>query len=44
MSKKLILTLSDDLAKYVTESAKNLGVTRLDYIRHVLMKDKESRE
>ena len=39
MSKRTLLTLSDDLNLYVVESAKKMGVTKMDYIRYVIMKD-----
>lgn len=43
MSKKYFLTLPDGLAKYLEEQATVLGVTPLEYIQHLLMKDKESK-
>jgi hypothetical protein len=41
MSKKMILTISDELDKYVKDKADNLGMSKLDYIRFALMKEKE---
>jgi hypothetical protein len=38
---KLILTISDELDKYIKNKADNLGMSKLDYIRFVLMKEKE---
>jgi predicted DNA-binding protein len=41
MSKKIILTLSDDVDQYIKEQAKNLGLTKIDYIRFIINKDRE---
>ena len=41
MSKKMILTISDELDKYLKNKADNLGMSKLDYIRFTLMKEKE---
>ena len=41
MSKKMILTISDELDKYIKRKANNLGMSKLDYIRFALMKGKE---
>jgi hypothetical protein len=41
MSRRTLLTLSNDLDKYIVDEAKKMGVTKMDYIRFVLMKDKE---
>ena len=44
MSKRTLLTLSDDLNLYVVKSAEKMGVTKMDYIRYVIMKDKENKK
>jgi hypothetical protein len=44
MSKRLILTLPDDIFKHIDESAKSIGVTKLEYIRYIIMKDKENKD
>ena len=43
-NKRLGLTLSNDLEKYITEQAKTMGVSKLDYIRFIIMKDKENKK
>jgi hypothetical protein len=43
MSRRTLLTLSNDLDKYIVDEAKKMGVTKMDYIRFVLMKDKEGK-
>jgi len=43
MSKRCLLTLSDNLDQYIEESAKKMGVTKMDYIRYVITKDKENK-
>jgi hypothetical protein len=43
MSKKIVLTLPDDIFKDVIISSKKLGVTHLEYIRYLILKDKETR-
>ena len=43
MSKRCLLTMSDDLDQYIVESAKKMGVTKMEYIRYVIMKEKESK-
>jgi hypothetical protein len=43
MSKKLILTLADDLHDKLVKASKQMGVHPLEYIRYLIMKDtKES--
>jgi predicted DNA-binding protein len=44
MSKKIILTLSDDVDQYIKEQSKNLGLTKIDYIRFIINKDRESKK
>jgi hypothetical protein len=41
MSKKTILTTSNDMDKYLIEQAELLGMTKIDYIRFILNKDME---
>jgi hypothetical protein len=41
MSKKMILTISDELDKYIKIKADNLGMSKLDYIRFALVKGME---
>jgi hypothetical protein len=43
MSKKYFLTLPDGLAKYLDEQANTMGVTALEYIQHLIMRDKEEK-
>jgi predicted DNA-binding protein len=43
MSKRIVLTLSDDMHKELSEKAKKVGVTAADYIRHLIIKDKENK-
>ena len=44
MSKKMILTLSDDVDNYVREQAQKLGLSKLDYIRFIINKDREGKK
>lgn len=44
MSKRMVLTIADDLDKYLSESAKKLGISKLEYIRYIIMKDKENKK
>jgi hypothetical protein len=41
MSKKMILTISDELDNYIKTKAANLGMSKLDYIRFALTKERE---
>jgi len=43
MSKKMILTISDEVDRYLKEQSATLGMSKLDYIRYVIMKDKENK-
>jgi predicted DNA-binding protein len=44
MSKQLILTLSDEMFITVEKLAQQMGTTKLDYIRFLIMKDIETKE
>lgn len=44
MSKRMVLTLSDDLNKYLVEAGEKLGISKLEYIRYIIMKDKEGKK
>jgi hypothetical protein len=40
----MVLTLSDEMDKYITESASKMGSTKMEYLRHLIIKDKEGKE
>lgn len=42
-SKVYILTVPPELSKYIDDSANKMGISDLDYIRYLIIKDKESK-
>jgi predicted DNA binding CopG/RHH family protein len=44
MSKKLVLTVSDDIYQHIKKQAKQIGIPYLEYVRYLLTKDKESKD
>ena len=44
MSKKLIVTVSDELFATIGKLANNMGVSFPEYIRHLILKEKEKEQ
>jgi hypothetical protein len=44
MSKKYFLSLPNNLGKFVEERALELGITELDYIQYLIVRDKEGQK
>ncbi len=44
MSKRMVLTVTDEMYLSLETSAKKLGITPLEYIRYLLMKDNEAKD
>ena len=44
MSIKLVLLVTDETDKYLENEAKKLGISKLDYIRFIINKDRENKK
>ena len=42
MSKKIIITVSDELAQNIDEASKEMGVSTTEYIRFLILKAQET--
>ena len=44
MGTRLVLLVTEETDKYLEESAKKLGISKLDYIRFIINKDRENKK